>query len=298
MIYTVTLNPALDYTLNLPCLLQGEINRSSSEEFFVGGKGINVSIILNELGVSSTALGFIAGFTGDEIERQLKEKLIKTDFVKLEKGNSRINVKLRADFETDVNCQGPQITNADMERLYEKLKYLKQGDVLVLAGSIPKGMPSDTYEKILEAVKERKVKTVVDAEGDLLLKTLKCKPFLIKPNHLELAAALGKPLNSEDEIIEGAKLLKEKGAQNVLVSIAEKGAVLVDEKGEIHKMEAPEGSLVNSVGAGDSAVAGFIAGYLKQGDYIYALKLSIASGSATAFSLGLATKQKIEELMK
>lgn len=297
MIYTVTLNPALDYTLTLPCLLQGEINRSKSEEFFVGGKGINVSIVLNELGFSSTALGFIAGFTGDEIERQLKEKGIKTDFVKIKNGNSRINVKLRADFETDVNCQGPQITDADIEKLYEKIKLLKQGDVLVLAGSIPKGMPSDTYEKILEAVKDREVKTVVDAEGDLLLNTLKCKPFLIKPNHLELAAALGKPLNSEEEIIEGAKLLKEKGAQNVLVSMAEKGAVLIDENGEIHKSKAPEGQLVNSVGAGDSAVAGFVAGYLMQGDYDYALKLSIASGSATAFSLGLATKEKIEALM-
>lgn len=298
MIYTVTLNPALDYTLTLPCLLQGEINRSVSEEFFVGGKGINVSIVLNELGIESTVLGFIAGFTGDEIERQLKEKGIKTDFVRLEKGNSRINVKLRAGFETDVNCQGPQIDDTDMERLYEKLKQLKQGDVLVLAGSIPKGIPCDTYEKILEAIKGREVKTVVDAEGDLLLKTLKCKPFLIKPNHLELAAALSKPLNSEEEIIEGAKKLKEQGAKNVLVSMAEKGAVLVDEKGEIHKMEAPEGSLVNSVGAGDSVVAGFIAGYLKQGDYDYALKLSIASGSATAFSSGLATKEKIEDLMK
>ncbi len=298
MVYTVTFNPALDYTLTLPCLLQGEINRSKSEEMFAGGKGVNVSIVLNELGILSTALGFIAGFTGDEIERQLAEKGIKTDFVKLKKGNSRINVKLRADFETDVNCSGPEITDFDIEMLYEKVKSIKDGDVLVLAGSVPKGLPSDTYEKILQAVEGRGIKAVVDAEGDLLLNTLKYRPFLVKPNHLELAKMIGKVLNTDEEITDGAKQLQEKGARNVLVSMAERGAILVDENGKVHRAYAPNGKLINSVGAGDSAVAGFVAGFLQKGDYEYALKLSIASGSATAFSTGLATKTQIEELMK
>lgn len=298
MIYTVTFNPALDYTLTLPCVLQGEINRSQGEEMFAGGKGVNVSMVLNELGEESTALGFVAGFTGAEIERQLKEKGIKTDFVRLKKGNSRINVKLRADFETDINCSGPEIADSDIEKLYDKIAAIKQGDVLVLAGSIPKGLPRDIYAKILEKVEGKDVKSVVDAEGELLLSTLKYKPFLIKPNHLELAEIIGKPLNTEEEIISGAKALLEKGARNVLVSRAEKGAILVTENGTVYKAPAKEGRLVNSVGAGDSAVAGFVAGYLKSGDLEYALKLGIASGGATAFSLGLATKEKIESLMK
>lgn len=298
MIYTVTFNPALDYTLTLPCVLQGEINRSLSEETFAGGKGINVSFVLGELGVSSTALGFIAGFTGDEIERQLHEKGIKTDFVRLKKGNSRINVKLRADFETDINCQGPEIAEDELNAFYDKLKNLTDGDVLILAGSIPKMLPFDTYEKVLKAVADKQITTIVDAEGELLLNTLKYRPFLIKPNHLELAAILGKPLNSEEDIINGAKALLEKGARNVMVSMAEKGAILVAENGKIYKAAAPKGRLINSVGAGDSSVAGFVAGYLKSNDFEHALKLGVASGSATAFSLGLATKDKIYEIIK
>ncbi len=297
MIYTVTFSPALDYVMTLPCLLQGEINRSSSENVYVGGKGINVSTVLREFGVDSTALGFIAGFTGEYIESELKNAQIKTDFVRLKNGISRINVKLRSSHETDINAGGPSITPDELSSFFKKLENLKDGDILVLAGSIPTTLPNNMYEQILCAVKGKAIKTIVDAEGELLLNALKYNPFLVKPNHKELSAILKTPINTQEEALNGAKALQQMGALNVLVSLAENGAVLLDKNGKSHALQAPKGQLVNSVGAGDSTVAGFIAGFLEKGDFEYALRLAVAAGSATAFSNGLAKQREILALL-
>lgn len=297
MIYTVTFNPAIDYVVHTSELTAGRINRSSYEEIYVGGKGINVSIVLAELGVKSKALGFVAGFTGRAIEDGASEKGVETDFVHLESGCSRINVKIKTDTETELNGQGPEIPEDAIEQLYEKLDKLRDGDVLVLAGSIPASLPSDIYEKILARLSRRKIRTVVDATKDLLLNVLKYKPFLIKPNDQELGEIFGRELKTDDEIITYAKRLREMGAVNVLVSMAEDGAILVDENGIVHKCGVCKGTVKNSVGAGDSMVAGFIAGS-ENGDYEYALKLGTAAGGATAFSDGLAKKEEIEAMLK
>lgn len=297
MVYTVTFNPAIDYVVHTSELIAGRTNRSSYEEMYVGGKGINVSIVLAELGVKSKALGFVAGFTGRAIEDGASEKGVETDFVHLENGCSRINVKIKSDMETELNGQGPKIPESAIEQLYEKLDKLRDGDVLVLAGSIPSTLPSDIYEKILARLSRRKIKTVVDATKDLLLNVLKYRPFLIKPNDLELGEMFGTELKTDDEIIVYAKKLREMGAANVLVSMAGDGAILVDEKGNVHKCGVCKGTVKNSVGAGDSMVAGFIAGS-ENGDYEYALKLGTAAGGATAFSDELAKKGEIEELLK
>lgn len=297
MVYTVTFNPAIDYVVHTNELIAGRTNRSSYEEMYVGGKGINVSIVLAELEVKSKALGFVAGFTGRAIEDGTSEKGVDTDFVHLESGCSRINVKIKSDIETELNGQGPKIPESAIEQLYEKLDNLRDGDVLVLAGSIPSTLPSDIYEKILARLSRRKIKTVVDATKDLLLNVLKYRPFLIKPNNHELGEMFGTELKTDDEIITYAKRLREMGAVNVLVSMAGDGAILVDEKGNIHKCGVCKGVVKNSVGAGDSMVAGFIAG-LENGDYEYALKLGTAAGGATAFSDELAKKEEIEELLK
>lgn len=297
MIYTVTFNPAIDYVVHTSELTAGRINRSSYEEIYVGGKGINVSIVLAELGVKSKALGFVAGFTGRAIEDGASEKGVETDFVHLESGCSRINVKIKTDTETELNGQGPEIPEDAIEQLYEKLDKLRDGDVLVLAGSIPASLPSDIYEKILARLSRRKIRTVVDATKDLLLNVLKYKPFLIKPNDQELGEMFGRELKTDDEIITYAKRLREMGAVNVLVSMAEDGAILVDENGIVHKCGVCKGTVKNSVGAGDSMVAGFIAGS-ENGDYEYALKLGTAAGGATAFSDGLAKKEEIEAMLK
>lgn len=297
MIYTVTFNPAIDYVVHTSELTAGRINRSSYEEIYVGGKGINVSIVLAELGVKSKALGFVAGFTGRAIEDGASEKGVETDFVHLESGCSRINVKIKTDTETELNGQGPEIPEDAIEQLYEKLDKLRDGDVLVLAGSIPASLPSDIYEKILARLSRRKIRTVVDATKDLLLNVLKYKPFLIKPNDHELGEIFGRELKTDDEIITYAKRLREMGAVNVLVSMAEDGAILVDENGIVHKCGVCKGTVKNSVGAGDSMVAGFIAGS-ENGDYEYALKLGTAAGGATAFSDGLAKKEEIEAMLK
>ena len=296
MVYTVTFNPAVDYIVHTKELRAGATNRSDSEEIYFGGKGINVSIVLSELGVKSKALGFVAGFTGAAIERGVSEKGIDADFVHLSGGFSRINVKIKSDEETELNGQGPKIPDEAVQQLFAKLDELQDGDTLVLAGSIPSSLPSDIYERILARLSGRKIRAVVDATKDLLVKVLKYQPFLIKPNNFELGEIFGVELHTADEIVKYAEKLHEMGARNVLVSMAGDGAVLLDETGKTHVCGVCRGTVKNSVGAGDSMVAGFIAGCEKAG-YEYALKLGTAAGGATAFSEGRATKEKINELL-
>ena len=297
MVYTVTFNPAIDYVIHMGEVRLGATNRSKREEMYFGGKGINVSIVLRELGIDTKALGFTAGFTGEAIETGLANMGIDTDFVRLEKGNSRINVKIKSEEETELNCQGPHIDDKAIGALFEKLDCLKDGDSLVLAGSIPSSLPSDIYERILERISGKKIRVVVDAIKDLLLNVLKYKPFLIKPNNHELGEMFGIELKTDEEIEKYARRLQEMGAMNVLVSMAGDGAMLIDEFGKAHRCGVCKGTVKNSVGAGDSMVAGFMAGALN-GDYEYALKLGTAAGGATAFSDGLATKDKIYELIR
>ena len=299
MIYTVTFNPALDYIMHMGSMTTGITNRSSSEEFYYGGKGINVSIVLSHLGLESTALGFIAGFTGDEIEKNVKGFGVSTDFIKLPAGNSRINIKIKSDSngETEINAQGPEIDDMSNKALFTKLNNLKDGDVIILAGSIPSSLPNNVYENILSLLDGRNVLSVVDATGDLLKNVLKYKPFLVKPNKQELGEIFGKELETEEEILHYAKELQKLGARNVLISMAGDGSLLVDENGAKTKLGVCSGKVINSVGAGDSMVAGFVAGYLKEKDYSYALKLGTACGGATAFSKGLAEKDTIDSLL-
>ncbi len=297
MVYTVTFNPAIDYVVHTDEIKVGGVNRAKTEKIYFGGKGINVSMVLSELGVKSKALGFIAGFTGDAIEKGVSEKGIDTDFVRLENGFSRINVKIKSENETELNGQGPTIDEKALNALFEKLDKLSEGDTLVLAGSIPDSMPADIYEKILERLQNKNIKAVVDATKNLLMNVLKYKPFLIKPNNNELGEMFGVTLKTNDEIAEYAQKLKDMGARNVLVSMAGDGALLLDENGKTHVCGVCRGTVKNSVGAGDSMVAGFIAGS-EQGDYEYALKLGTAAGGATAFSDGLAEKPLIDELFK
>lgn len=297
MVYTVTFNPAIDYVIRMGEVKLGATNRSEKEEIYFGGKGINVSVVLGELGIASKALGFTAGFTGEAIEKGLAEMGIDTDFVRLENGNSRINVKIKSEEETELNCQGPDIDNKAIAALFEKLDGLKDGDSLILAGSIPSSLPSDIYERILERISGKKIRVVVDAIKDLLLNVLKYKPFLIKPNNHELGEMFGIELKTDEDIEKYARRLQEMGAVNVLVSMAGDGAMLIDEFGKVHRCGVCKGTVKNSVGAGDSMVAGFVAGALN-GDYEYALKLGTAAGGATAFSDGLARREKISELLK
>ena len=298
MIYTVTFNPAIDYVVKVEDLKLGAVNRTQSDDVQLGGKGINVSVILNNLGVNNIALGFIAGFTGEKIKSELEKEGVKTDFIELENGLTRINVKIKADEETEINGAGPDIPQKSVDDLFEKLSALKSGDILILAGSIPKSMPDDIYEKIMEKLQEKGILFVVDATKDLLCNVLKYKPFLIKPNNFELEEIFNVKLNTDNDIIAYAKKLQEQGARNVLVSMGGKGAILIDENGKDYKREAVKGNVKNTVGAGDSMVAGFVAGYIEKQDYSYALKLGSASGSATAFSLNLATKQEIMDILK
>ena len=298
MIYTVTFNPAIDYVVHLQGELKQEgINRNTAEEYQFGGKGINVSFVLHELGIPSKALGFVAGFTGAALENGVQASGIETDFVHLKNGFSRINVKIKSEEETDLNGQGPVIDEAALQELFEKLKQLKDGDTLVLAGSIPNTLPADIYERILESLSDRAIRTVVDATKDLLLNVLKYKPFLVKPNNYELGEMFGVTLHTTEEIATYAAKLKEMGAQNVLVSMAGDGALLLDEHGKTHVCGVCKGTVKNSVGAGDSMVAGFLAGSI-DGDYAYALKLGTATGGATAFSDGLAKREEIDRLLQ
>lgn len=297
MVYTVTFNPAIDYIVHTDEMAVGSVNRAKKEEIYFGGKGINVSMVLSELGIKSKALGFVAGFTGAAIEDGVAKKGIETDFVHLDNGFSRINVKIKSGDETELNGQGPTIDDKSLDELFSKLDKLSEEDTLVLAGSIPASMPSDIYEKIMERLSEKNIKFVVDATKDLLMNVLKYKPFLIKPNNHELGEMFGVTLKTNEEITEYAQKLKDMGAQNVLVSMAGDGALLLDENGKTHICGVCKGTVKNSVGAGDSMVAGFIAGS-GQGDYEYALKLGTAAGGATAFSDGLAEKEEIFRLLE
>lgn len=297
MIYTVTFNPAIDYIVHTGTMQVGQVNRSQGEELYFGGKGINVSFVLHELGLPSKALGFVAGFTGAAIEAGIQEQGIATDFVHLNSGFSRINVKIKSGEETELNGQGPNISEAAVAELFEKLNQLQDGDVLILAGSIPNTMPADSYEKILAHLSDKNIKVVVDATKDLLLKVLPYHPFLIKPNNHELGELFGVTLHSIEEIATYAKKLQEMGAQNVLISMAGDGALLIDETGKQHVCGVCKGTVKNSVGAGDSMVAGFVAGSI-HGDYEAALKLGTAAGGATAFSEGLAQRAEIERLLQ
>ncbi len=326
MIYTVTFNPAVDYCIHMEAVRVGEVNRSKGEEIFFGGKGINVSVVLKELGLRSRALGFVAGFTGQAIELWLKGSGIDTGFVRLEQGFSRINVKIKASAETDLNGQGPDIPSEKLEELFAMLDEIGDGDTIVLSGSIPPSLPPDIYEKILEKLEGRRVRAVVDAAGELLLNTLKYRPFLVKPNDYELGELFGVKPDTTEEIVEYARRLKGMGAVNVLVSRAGDGAVLVDEGNGVHVCGACSGTVRNSVGAGDSMVAGFVAGCLgvpaadgqawdaaagngpaASGqawdaaagcDYGFALRLGTAAGGATAFSHGLAGREDIFRLLR
>ena len=299
MIYTVTFNPAIDYVVHPAGGLQlGAVNRNEAEQFQFGGKGINVSTVLRALGHESTALGFIAGATGDWLQNGLRDQAIHTDFIRLPTGMTRINVKIKAGQETEINGLGPDIPPEAQTALHRRLDALQRDDVLVLAGSIPACLGDDAYQRIMARMAGRGVRIVVDATRDLLVNVLQYGPFLIKPNNHELAEIFGRTLGTDDEIAQAAAELQQRGAQNVLVSMAGDGALLLDEEGKIHRMGVPKGKVLNSVGAGDSMVAGFLAGYLQTGSYREALKLGTAAGSATAFSIGLATRKEIDTLYK
>lgn len=297
MIYTVTFNPSLDYIVSVDDFKLGQVNRTSNEIIYAGGKGINVSIVLKNLGFDSTALGFLAGFTGREIRRLMEEQGINADFIEARKGISRINLKLRSREESEINGQGPDIGADDIQKLYDRLDRLKDGDVLVLAGSIPSVMPESMYMDIMKYLEDRKLMIAVDATRDLLVNVLPYHPFIVKPNNHELGEIFGVELKDKKDVVIYAGKLREMGARNVLVSMAGDGAVFVGEDGSTYESAAPAGTVVNSVGAGDSMVAGFLAGYLKTGDYREAFKLGICTGSASAFSERLATKEDVEAIL-
>ncbi len=298
MIYTVTFNPALDFITQVNGFKAGEINRSSGEKILSGGKGINVSIVLKNLGVESTALGFVAGFTGEEIERGVRNLGCRTEFIRLEQGLSRINVKIRSDRETAINSGGPDIPQEKLEQLFSQLARLNGDDILVLAGSIPSSLSENTYEAIMGRMQCKNIRIVVDATGKLLLNVLKYRPFLIKPNREELEEVCGEPLSGQQDVVRGAKQLQKLGARNVLVSMGGDGAALLTETGQILQSAAPRGRVINTVGAGDSMVAGFLAGYLPDSSFSDAFSMGIAAGSASAFSENLATKEEIFTLLE
>ena len=295
MIYTVTFNPSLDHTIWVDPFRLGEVNRTQKEELFPGGKGINVSIVLQNLGMESIILGFRAGFTGEALENMLHEYGCQSRLIPIT-GYTRINVKIKGQEETDINGQGPEIPAQAQKKLFSQLAYLQEGDVLVLAGSIPNSLPEDTYERICEQLQGRGISFVVDATGALLWKILPYHPFLIKPNHIELGELFHKQIETTEEIVYYAKLLQNQGAKNVLVSRGEDGAVFIAEDGTIYQSPSPKGTLVNAVGAGDSMVAGFLYGYFQQKSYEQAFYMGLCAGSATAFHPWLATKEQIEKL--
>ncbi len=298
MIYTVTLNPSLDYIVRVDEFRAGQVNRTVEEAVYAGGKGINVSFVLKTLGFESTVMGFLAGFTGREIERLVNEKGIHADCIYVREGISRINVKLRAREESEINGQGPRIGREDIEKLYRKLDGLQDGDVLVLAGSIPSAMPESMYRDIMKYVQGKELRVIVDATGDLLMNVLEYHPFLVKPNNHELGEVFDTVLRKREEVIPCARRMQELGARNVLVSMAGEGAVLLTENGDILQSAAPGGTVINSVGAGDSMVAGFLAGFLESGDYREAFRMGISAGSASAFSRELANRKEIRRIME
>ncbi len=297
MIYTVTLSPSIDYVVRMSSMRFNVTNRTDSEEYYFGGKGLNVSQVLGELDLPSTALGFIAGFTGDAIAAGIGSDMVHTDFIRLPKGFSRINVKIKSGGETEINGQGPDIPAEAFDALMQKIDAIRDGDVLVLAGSIPKSMPDDVYERMLDRVANKNIMIVVDATKQLLVNSLKNHPFLIKPNRLELSEIFHTEVENERDVEKYARRLQEMGARNVIVSMGRRGAMLVDETGGVHTQGVLKQPVLNTVGAGDSMVAGFIAGYLKKKDYAYALKLGSACGNATSFLPGLATRAKIDEVL-
>ena len=297
MIYTVTLNPSIDYIVRLDELKTGITNRTTSEEYYIGGKGINVSCVLAELGIKSTALGFVAGFTGEAIEKGLKNPKITADFISLKSGISRINIKIKAGEETEINCQGPHIDDEELLNLFDKIDNIQSGDTLILAGNIPNTLPDDVYVRIIERLRGKNVQLVIDATKKLLVNSLKYKPFLIKPNRQELSEIFNTTVKTESDAVKYAQELQKMGARNVLVSLGGDGALLVDEYGKLHKEGVVKGKVLNTVGSGDSMVAGFVAGWIEKEDYAYALRLGSACGNATAFLNGLATREKIEELL-
>lgn len=296
MIYTVTFNPSLDYIVSVNDFQLGLTNRTDSELILPGGKGINVSTILMNLGIDSTAFGFAAGFTGEEIIREVEVMGIRSDFIKIDSGISRINLKLKNIDGTEINGSGPEISEEKIEELLRKLDILGEGDILVLAGSIPASMPADMYSTIMERLQHKNVTFIVDATKDLLINVLKYKPFLIKPNNHELGELFDVKLTTREEVIPYGKKLQKQGARNVLISMADEGAVLVAEDGSVYEAPAPKGTLVNAVGAGDSMVAGFTAGWIEKKDYRHAFYMGVSAGSASAFSEYLATKEEIMDL--
>lgn len=298
MIYTITFNPALDYISQVDNFEVGKINRTKTEEILSGGKGLNVSTVLSNLGIESTALGFIAGFTGEELKKNIEEKGIKTDFINVKKGITRINVKISSKEETALNGNGPEITEENIKELIEKIDKIKSEDKVILAGNIPKCINNNIYEIICKKLNEKNVLFIVDATKELLMNVLKFKPFLIKPNKEELEETFNEKIESKEEIIEHAKKLQKMGAQNVLISLGGDGAILVTNENKEYFINAPKGKVLNTVGAGDSMVAGFIAGYEKSGEYEYAFKMGVATGSARAFSMSLATKEEVVNLLK
>lgn len=298
MIYTVTFNPSLDYIVSVDHFQLGKTNRTRSELMLPGGKGINVSIVLNNLGLPTTALGFTAGFTGQEIQKKLTFLGVRHEFIHMETGFSRINIKMK-DFDgTEINGQGPAIPDGAVGALLARLEKLEDGDALVLAGSIPRSIPESIYRDILSRLQDHGILTAVDATGSLLLNVLEYRPFLVKPNQHELGELFHTELRTQEEIVPFAVKLRDMGARNVLVSMGGQGAVLADENGGIHRLPAPNGTLVNAVGAGDSMVAGFLAGWMEQKDYAHAFRTAVASGSASAFSEYLAVRKEVERLLE
>lgn len=296
MIYTLTLNPSLDYLITVPNFQMGRTNRTTTESIIPGGKGLNVSKVLSNLGVESTAFGFVAGFTGEEIRRRTKEYGIHAEYISVSKGVSRINIKLLSVDGTEINGQGPQIGEVEQKMLLDKIRCLKEGDSFVLAGSIPDSLPQDIYSQIMESLKGKGVQFVVDTTQEGLVAAIKQNPFLVKPNHHELGELFHTTISSKEMAITYAKQLQEMGAKNVLVSMSAQGAVFLSEKGDVIKKDAPKGEVVNAVGAGDSMVAGFLAGWQEKQDYEYAFYTALAAGSASAFSKELATKEEIKKL--
>ena len=298
MIYTITFNPALDYISQVDNFEIGKINRTKTEKILPGGKGLNVSTVLKNLGIENTALGFIAGFTGDELKSDIEERGIKTDFIKVEKGITRINVKISSNEETALNGNGPEITEKDIKELLEKIKKIEKEDIVIIAGNIPKFINNNIYEIICKTLEQNKVTFIVDATKELLMNVLKYKPFLIKPNKEELEETFKEKIETKEDIVVHAKKLQLMGAQNVLISLGGDGAILVTAENKEYFSKAPKGKVVNTVGAGDSMVAGFIAGYKKSGDFEKAFKMGIATGSASAFSMNLATAEEVANLLK
>ena len=298
MIYTITFNPALDYISQVDNFEVGKINRTKTEKILPGGKGLNVSIVLKNLGLESTALGFIGGFTGEELQRRIEAQGIKTDFIKVKNGITRINIKISSDRETALNGNGPEILEEDIQELLEKIENIKKKDIVILAGNVPKGINNNIYEIICVNLERNGVTFIVDATKELLINILKYKPFLIKPNREELEETFKVKINTEEDIITYAKKMQLMGAQNVLVSLGGDGAILITSDNQVLQSDAPKGKVLNTVGAGDSMVAGFLAGYIESKNYEYSLKMGIATGSASSFSMDLATKKDVEKLLE